>query len=48
MAKVTAVELADIAGIEANTVRKIAAELLEMLRNDMENKGLTGVENEWS
>ena len=33
---VTAVELADIAGVEANTVRKIAKELLDMLGRDMQ------------
>jgi hypothetical protein len=33
---VTAVELANIAGVEANTVRKIAAELLSMLERDMQ------------
>jgi len=34
---VTAVELADIAGVEVNTIRKIAGELFDMLEKDMEN-----------
>ncbi len=36
---VTAVELADIAGVKANTVRVIARELFEMLERDMEQIG---------
>ena len=39
---VTAVELADIAGVEANTVRKIAKELLEMLERDLQRKPAEG------
>jgi len=35
---VTAVELADIAGVEANTVRKIAKELLDMLERDLQRR----------
>ncbi len=38
---ITAVELADIAGVEANTVRKIAKELFDMLKRDVEMGGLT-------
>ena len=35
---VTAVELADIAGVEANTVRRIAKELLDMLGRDLQRR----------
>ena len=37
--QVTAVDLAHIAGVDSNTVRKIASELLDMLKRDMENSG---------
>ena len=35
---VTAAELAGIAGVEANTVRKIAKELLDMLERDLRDE----------
>lgn len=38
---VTAAELAGIAGVEANTVRKVAKELFDMLEKDLYNE-LTG------
>ena len=40
---ITAVELANIAGVEANTVRKIAKEMFDMLEKDMERTSFSVV-----
>jgi len=37
--EVTAVTLADITGVEANTVRNIAKELFEILERNVESRG---------
>jgi len=39
LSAITSAELACIAGVEPNTVKKIAGELLGMLRRDVEAKG---------
>jgi DNA-directed RNA polymerase specialized sigma24 family protein len=37
---VSAEELAELAGVSASTVRKIANELLEVLKTDFESQGV--------
>jgi len=39
--RVSAEELAKIAGVKATTIRKIAHELLELLERDLERQGVT-------
>lgn len=39
--RMTAAELAGIAGVEANTIRRIASELLDMLERDLQSSERT-------
>jgi len=43
--KVSAEELAKIAGVKAATIRKIAYELLEIMERDLERQGVRGVDS---
>jgi hypothetical protein len=39
--RVSAERLAEIAGVKATTVRRLADELLELLEQDLESQGVT-------